>query len=157
MSDEAKGVAVWSVSGRALDGAEGVADIQHWPHGQGVQTQGRKMDQGGEVLMSGLEQPSDPIPLATGSFRSLNRLKKKKKCKGNLDSTGKQFQVQGSLPTHCVALGKALRSAVLHLHHQGGSAGARGGRLSVLLCCPAHRTLPRQMSPKVIEIRFKQI
>lgn len=52
----------------AHDGAEGVVDIQHWPHGQGVQTQGRKLDQGGEVLMSGLEQPSDPIPLATGSF-----------------------------------------------------------------------------------------
>lgn len=49
-------------------GAEGAADIQHWPHGLGAQTRGRKMDQGGEVLMSGLEQPSDHIPLATGSF-----------------------------------------------------------------------------------------
>lgn len=52
----------------AHGGAEGAADIQHWPHGQGAQTRGRKMDQGGEVLMSGLEQPSDHIPLATGSF-----------------------------------------------------------------------------------------
>lgn len=50
------------------EGAEGAADIQHWPHGQGVRTRGRKMDQGGEVLTSGLEQPSDRIPLATGSF-----------------------------------------------------------------------------------------
>lgn len=61
----------------ALDGAEGVADIQHWPHGQASRHREGKMDQGGEVLMSGLEQPSDPIPLATGSFRSLSRLKKK--------------------------------------------------------------------------------